>query len=132
MIDTAVSNTGRVMCLRTRMASPATARPTATPPAAVTTKPIAASPTPTAPAIPAIARRRQVIAVASLTKDSPSRIVTSRRGNPTRRAIDVAATASGGATTAPRANATANGTCKISQVTSPTPSAVMITRSTER
>ncbi len=49
--------------------------------------------------------RRATIAVASLTRLSPSRIVTMRRGIPTRRAIVVAATASGGATTAPRANA---------------------------
>ncbi len=34
-------------------------------------------------------------------------MVTSRRGSPTRRAIEVAATASGGATTAPKAKATA-------------------------
>ena len=42
-------------------------------------------------------------AVASLNSDSPSRIVTIRRGSPIRRPIDVAATASGGATTAPMA-----------------------------
>ena len=49
-----------------------------------------------------------------------------------RPAIDVAATASGGATTAPRANATANGTGSSSQVISPIPSAVITTSSTER
>ena len=65
------------------------------------------SPAVTAPPIAAIATRRQVMAVASLTSDSPSKMVTSRRGRPTRRAIEVAATASGGATTAPRAKATA-------------------------
>ena len=42
-------------------------------------------------------------AVASLTRLSPSRIDTIRRGMPTRRATVVAATASGGATTAPSA-----------------------------
>ena len=40
----------------------------------------------------------------------PRRIVTIRRGRPIRRATAVAATASGGATMAPRAKATANGT----------------------
>ena len=49
-------------------------------------------------------------AVASLTRLSPSRIDTTRRGIPTRRAIAVAATASGGATTAPSAKAAASGT----------------------
>ena len=72
------------------------------------------------------------MAVASLTSDSPSRMVTSRRGSPTRRAIVVAATASGGATTAPRVNATAKLTGRISQVIRPMPSAVTTTSSTER
>ena len=57
----------------------------------------------TEPPIATIAVRRMVIAVASLNSDSPSRIVTMRRGSPMRRATAVAATASGGATTAPRA-----------------------------
>ena len=51
----------------------------------------------------AMAARRQTSAVASLTRLSPSRMVTIRRGMPTRRAMAVAATASGGATTAPSA-----------------------------
>jgi len=46
-------------------------------------------------------------AVASFTRLSPSRIVTMRRGTPTRWKIAVAATASGGATIAPRAKAPA-------------------------
>ena len=60
-----------------------------------------------APASPraAIAVRSATRAVASLSSDSPSRIVTMRRGSPIRRPIAVAATASGGATTAPIANA---------------------------
>ena len=53
----------------------------------------------------AIAVRSETSAVASLSSDSPSRIVTMRRGRPIRRPIAVAATASGGATTAPIANA---------------------------
>ena len=68
-----------------------------------------------------MAVRSDTRAVASLTSDSPSRIVTIRRGSPIRRATAVAATASGGATTAPRANATAKGTPSIHQVTRPTP-----------
>ena len=54
--------------------------------------------------ITAVAVRRATRAVASLRSDSPSRIVTTRRGSPIRRPIAVAATASGGATTAPIAN----------------------------
>ena len=42
-----------------------------------------------------------------MSSDSPSSMVTTRRGSPIRRAIAVAATASGGATTAPSANAAA-------------------------
>ena len=53
----------------------------------------------------AIANRYATRAVASLTRLSPSRIVTTRRGTPSRWKIAVAATASGGATIAPRANA---------------------------
>lgn len=79
-----------------------------------------------------MATRRQVMAVASLSSDSPSRMVTARRGSPTRRAIEVAATASGGATTAPSANATANGTSRTSTANSATPSAVTTTSNTDR
>ena len=46
---------------------------------------------------------------ASLTRLSPSRIVTTLRGTPSRRKTAVAATASGGATIAPRASAAADG-----------------------
>ena len=56
----------------------------------------------------AMAVFRATRAVASLTRLSPSRIDTMRRGMPTRRAIVVAATASGGATTAPRAKPAAS------------------------
>ena len=51
----------------------------------------------TVAAIAAIAVRRATRAVASLSRLSPSRIDTIRRGMPTRRAMVVAATASGGA-----------------------------------
>lgn len=49
------------------------------------------------------------MAVASFTRDSPWRIVVIREGSPTRRATAVAATASGGATTAPRTRAAVSG-----------------------
>lgn len=62
------------------------------------------------PAAAALAVRRATSAVASLNSDSASSRVTVRRGIPIRRATAVAATASGGATTAPSATATANGT----------------------
>src|SRR4051794_25712152 len=55
----------------------------------------------------AIADLSATSAVASLTRLSPSRIDTTRRGMPTRRATAVAATASGGAPAAPRAKAAA-------------------------
>ena len=46
-----------------------------------------------------------MIAVASLSRDSPWRMVVTRDGSPTLRATAVAATASGGATTAPKTSA---------------------------
>jgi hypothetical protein len=58
----------------------------------------------------AIAVRSVTSAVASLRRLSPSRSVTTRRGMPTRRATALAATASGGATTAPSARASAKST----------------------
>ena len=58
--------------------------------------------------IAAIAVLSATSAVASLTRLSPSRIDTMRRGMPTRRATVVAATASGGATTAPSAKPAAS------------------------
>jgi hypothetical protein len=74
--------------------------------------------------------RSTTIAVASLTRLSPSRIVTIRRGRPTRRAIVVAATASGGATTAPRANATAHSTSITACTITAVPAVVNSTRPT--
>ena len=89
----------------------------------------------------AIAVRKQTSAVASFIRLSPSRIVTTRRGRPTRLAIAVAATASGGATTAPIANAAQNGSGSwpidsatrpsSHQATTPTPRAVNATRPTD-
>ena len=74
-------------------------------------------PAPAAPA--AMAVRSDTSAVASLTRLSPCRIVTIRRGMPTRRAIAVAATASGGATTAPSAKAAQASTGSSHQTTQP-------------
>ena len=58
-------------------------------------------------AIAARDMRNATSAVASLSRLSPSRMETMRRGIPTFRAIVVAATASGGDTTAPSASAAA-------------------------
>ena len=84
----------------------------------------------TEPASAAIDVRSVTIAVASLTRLSPSRIVTTRRGRPIRRAIVVAATASGGATTAPSANPAANGMSSNQDTKKPTTTVVNSTRPT--
>ncbi len=62
-------------------------------------------------------------AVASLTRPSPSRIVTMRGGRPSRLPRLVAATASGGATTAPSAIARASGIAQIRCTITPTSTA---------
>ena len=83
------------------------------------------------PAPAAIAVRRATSAVASLKSDSPSRIVTIRRGRPIRRPIAVAATASGGATTAPIAIAAHQSMPgRRAWTSTPTPSVVKTTRPT--
>ncbi|GAA0644771.1 hypothetical protein GCM10009535_22740 [Streptomyces thermocarboxydovorans] len=61
------------------------------------------------PAAAATATRNAVIAVASFSRDSPWRIVVTFDGSPTLRATAVAATASGGATTAPNTSAAVSG-----------------------
>ena len=77
------------------------------------------------PAAAARPRRNSTRAVASLIRLSPSRMVTSRFGSPIRRATAVAETASGGATTAPRAKQIENGTSGSSAcTTNPTANAV--------
>ncbi len=69
--------------------------------------------------------RKATRAVASLSRDSPSSTVTIRRGIPTRRAMASAATASGGATTAPSAKAAGQVTPGSTVCTArPTPTAV--------
>jgi len=55
-----------------------------------------------------------------------------RRGRPMLRATDVAATASGGATIAPRAMATAKGIGSSNHATTATPRAVKSTSPTDR
>ena len=87
-----------------------------------------------APDSPATASavRNDTSAVASLSRDSPSRMVVSRRGSPIARPTAVAATASGGPTTAPRAKATANGMWSSAERKIPTPSAVKSTRPIDR
>ena len=57
----------------------------------------------------ATAMRYATIAAASLIMLSPSRMVTTRRGSGSRRRNAVAAATSGGETTAPSANAEAQG-----------------------
>ena len=86
----------------------ATASPTRSPPPTASAKSPRTCHTPTVAVMAMIAVRSVTRAVASLTRLSPSRIETIRRGMPTRRAIVVAATASGGATIAPRASAAAS------------------------
>ena len=79
-----------------------------------------------------MAVRSATSAVASLSSDSPSRIVTIRLGNPILRAIAVAATASGGATTAPIAIAASQGMPGSKAWTrTPTPRVVNTTSPTE-
>jgi hypothetical protein len=74
--------------------------------------------------------------VPSLIRLSPSTTVTIRRGTPSLRAMDVAASASVGATTAPSTNAAAHGrpgisawatpaTAKVVSTTSPTASSAI-------
>ena len=76
--------------------------------------------------------RSDTSAIASLARDSPSRIVVMRLGSPILRATAVAATASGGATMAPTAKAREKGIGRIAYTTSATPRAVNRTRPTER
>ena len=105
-----MSMTGSSIRRRTWASTEATTRPTSDAarrrPRRSRGRPARSRPTPVS------ARRRGLAAgpatVASLTRLSPSRMVTTRRGRPTRRATAVVATASGGATTAPSANAAAN------------------------
>ena len=110
-----------------------TPKPIPTPPTTAQTNDQVTSPTlvpdATWPASPAAARavRIDTRAVASLSSDSPSRMVVTRRGSPMRRATAVAATASGGATIAPSANAKGKEIGSSAIATRATPAAVKST-----
>lgn len=140
MNDSTVSKAGSVeKCRRSTETTSATATPIAMPPTdaqakSSTTPPKDTPPEATPDARPAAARavRRETRAVASLTSDSPSRIDTRRRGSPMRRPTAVAATASGGATTAPIAKATPKSRPSTHRRKSATPSAVKSTSPTDR
>ncbi len=96
--------------VRSQCSGTISTRPTPMPPTAASRK----SPTPApqlmpSPTAAARATLKAVIAVASFTRDSPWRIVVTRAGSPTRRAIAAAVTASGGAITAPSTRAAVSG-----------------------
>ena len=129
--EIAVSSTGSVTCLRTFATRRNATKPISAPPTEATKKSAPTRQIATLPAPAAIAVRRATSAVASLKRDSPSRMVTIRRGSPIRRPIEVAATASGGATTAPIANAAHQSMPGSNACTSqPTPRVVKTTRPT--
>ena len=129
--EIAVSRTGSVTCLRIFATRRNAANPISAPPTDATRKSTPTRHIATLPRPAAIAVRRATSAVASLKSDSPSRIVTIRRGRPIRRPIEVAATASGGATTAPIASAAHQSMPGSSAWTSqPTPKVVNTTRPT--
>ena len=130
--DIAVSSSGSVTFLRVQPTTTNASTPTSTPPPAATTKSTPTSRMVTEPIDAARAVRSATSAVASLSSDSPSRIVTTRRGSPIRRPIAVEATASGGATTAPIASASAQEMPGIIQcTTTPTPAVVKSTSPTD-
>ncbi len=130
-----VSSTGSVMRLRIHATTTKKATPTRRPPAAAQTKsaPTRQATTFSEPtAITAAAVRSATSAVASLSSDSPSRIVTTRRGSPIRRPMAVAATASGGETTAPIAKeAPHEMPGRTAWTSAPMPTVVNTTRPTE-
>ena len=128
----ALSITGSVTCLRTKPITTKNSSPISTPPPAARRKSRVTCCQLTAAIAAAMAVRSATSAVASLSSDSPSRIVTILRGRPIRRPMAVAATASGGATTAPIANDAGQPMPGSSQCTStPTPAVVNATRPTE-
>ena len=76
----------------------------------------------------ATATRYRTSPLPSFTRLSPSTIVTSLRGTPSRRAIDVAASGSVGETIAPRTNALAHERSSMTAcATTATPTVVTIT-----
>ena len=120
------------MSLRSLATTTKTTKPMAPPPTEAMRNSSATCVASTPTEVAAMAVRRATRAVASLSSDSPSRIVTMRRGSPILRATAVAATASGGATTAPIANETGHEMPGMSACTmAPTPKVVNTTRPTE-
>src|SRR4029453_16059616 len=129
MNDSPESSGGSVSRRRTLATTKVVASPISSPPPAATRK---SRPTAATDTVAASAVRKPTSAVASLSSDSPSSTVTIPRGSPIRRPIAVAATASGGATTAPMANAAHHGSVGSSRCTSaPTPSVVNTTSPTD-
>ena len=104
------------------------------PPAAESTKRPTASRTVTvSPTAAASAIRNAVSAVASLNSPSPTSTSTVRRGSPSRLAMEMAATVSGGPSTAPSTNATGSGIPGISQcIANPVSTVVTSTIATDR
>ena len=95
---------------RTSATTTPTSSPIAIPPITATTKSTVASTSEKlSPIAAATATRYAISADESLTRLSPSIMLTSRRGAPSCRVIAVAATGSVGETIAPSANATAHG-----------------------
>ena len=126
------SRSGSVTRLRSQATTMKNAMPMIRPPPAARTKSTPTSSAVTLAPAAAMAVRRATRAVASLSSDSPSRIVTTRRGRPIRRPTAVAATASGGATTAPMAIAAGQPIPgSIACTSRPTPADVKMTRPTE-
>lgn len=129
--DRVVSSTGSVMRRRTKARISATTTPMATPPPAARANRQATSPGPTLRLRAAMATLRATSAAASFTKLSFSSSVVIERGRPRRLPSAVAATASGGATTAPMATAAANEIAGVThQVTAPTTKVVNTTAPT--
>ena len=121
-------------CSIARMKSQPSAGPTTRLPATATRKAGATSPIekPWAATAPT-ARRKMSRALASFSRLSPSRIVRRRCGGRSGRSTAVAAAASGGATTAPRAIAAAQGIAgSIARTTTATATAVRQTANTTR
>ena len=130
--DSAVSSTGSFSRARMNAAANPTTSPTTAPPMAARKKSAPTCQRLTDPASAAMAVRRATSAAASLKRLSPSSGRISLRVLPTRRATTLAATASGGATTAPSAMPPASGSPGITaQATTPTPSAVNTTSPTD-
>lgn len=101
--EMAVESTGWSSFERTTTDRAPTSSPTTMATTTASVKSPAAPQKEKAPAVAAIAVRSRTRAVASFTRPSPSRMVSSRGGRPNRLPIEVAATASGGLITAPRA-----------------------------